>query len=44
MAKKTVGQVLRDQRAKLDMTLNAAEALTQIKAEEVLDIRITTDI
>ncbi len=31
MAKKTVGQVLRDQRAKLDMTLNAAEALTQIK-------------
>lgn len=31
MAKKTVGQVLREQRAKLDMTLNAAEALTQIK-------------
>jgi len=31
VAKKTVGQVLRDQRAKLDMTLNAAEALTQIK-------------
>lgn len=31
MAKKTVGQVLRDRRAKLDMTLNAAEALTQIK-------------
>ena len=31
MAKKTVGQFLRDQRAKLDMTLNAAEALTQIK-------------
>ena len=31
MAKKTVGQVLRDQRAKLDMTLNAAEDLTQIQ-------------
>lgn len=31
MAKKTVGQVLRDQRAKLDMTLNEAEALTQIQ-------------
>lgn len=31
MAKKTVGQVLRDQRAKLDMTLNAAEELTQIQ-------------
>ncbi|MFZ2028639.1 MAG: helix-turn-helix domain-containing protein, partial [Lactococcus raffinolactis] len=31
MAKKTVGQVLRDQRAKLDMTLNEAEDLTQIQ-------------
>ncbi|GAX48232.1 helix-turn-helix domain-containing protein [Pseudolactococcus reticulitermitis] len=31
MAQKTVGQVLRDQRAKLDMTLNAAQDLTQIQ-------------
>lgn len=31
MAKKSVGQVLRNQRAKLDMTLNEAEALTQIQ-------------
>ncbi|GAB2021372.1 helix-turn-helix domain-containing protein [Pseudolactococcus yaeyamensis] len=31
MAKKTVGQVLRDQRAKLDMTLNEAEDLTKIQ-------------
>jgi hypothetical protein len=31
VAKKTVGQVLRGQRAKLDMTLNAAEDLTQIQ-------------
>ncbi|WP_172209078.1 helix-turn-helix domain-containing protein [Lactococcus hodotermopsidis] len=31
MAQKTVGQVLRDKRAKLDMTLNEAENLSQIQ-------------